>query len=478
LKFMIVGSGAREHAIAENANKCGYEVYSASEIRNPGLLETSKELFITDILDGEKVCGVARKVRPDIIFIGSEESLFAGVSDALRNDGFNVIGASKAAADIEKSKGFMRRLMEKNSMYGRLRFKTFNNIEEASRYIDEYAGSVAIKPTRQAGGKGVKVIADLQAYLKEEKSAAKKRHVSDIVGQKLSQDLEDPILIEERVEGIEYTLQCFTDGKNIVPLKIVEDHPHAFAEDIGPETGGMGSISGRENNLPFLSEKDFKISYGIVKDVVKAIKKETGESYFGVLSGQFMLTDKWGPTVIEFYSRLGDPETVNVMPQLGNFDEIVEGMYSGSLKGVKADFEQKATVVKIVAPKGYPNQRDIAKGHQLNINMEGVRKAGAKVYFGSVYEDNGKYYTGGSRALEVYAQADDIVEANKLVEGAIEHVSSDWKLFHRKDIGTKALLEKRIDQANLAKDIFHYREERGLIGKNIDWIPGIGRIET
>ncbi|HPR42598.1 MAG TPA: phosphoribosylamine--glycine ligase, partial [Candidatus Methanofastidiosa archaeon] len=162
MKFMIVGSGAREHAIAENAIKCGYDVYSASEMRNPGLLEVSKELFVTDILNGKAVCDVARKVRPDVIFIGSEESLFAGVSDALRNEGFMVIGASKAAADIEKSKGFMRRLMEKNSMYGRLRFKTFNSIEEASRYIDEYAGSVAIKPTRQAGGKGVKVIADLQ----------------------------------------------------------------------------------------------------------------------------------------------------------------------------------------------------------------------------------------------------------------------------------------------------------------------------
>nr|HPR41755.1 phosphoribosylglycinamide synthetase C domain-containing protein [Candidatus Methanofastidiosa archaeon] len=304
------------------------------------------------------------------------------------------------------------------------------------------------------------------------------RHVSDIVDQNLSQDLEDPILIEERVEGIEYTLQCFTDGKNIVPLKIVEDHPHAFAEDIGPETGGMGSISGNDNNLPFLSEKDFKISYGIVEEVVKAIKKETGEPYFGVLSGQFMLTDKWGPTVIEFYSRLGDPETVNVMPQLKNFDEIVEGMQNGSLKGVKADFEKKATVVKIVAPKGYPNERDIGKGHQLNIDMDAVRKTGAKIYFGSVYEDDRKYYTGGSRALEVFAEADDIVKANKIVESAIGHISSDWKLFHRKDIGTQALLDKRIDQANLAKDIFHYREERGLIGKTIDWIPGIGRIET
>jgi len=478
MKFMIVGSGAREHAIAENAKGCGYEIYAATSIRNPGLLETCKEIIICDILNGDSVVKAAKSVKPDVIFIGSEESLFAGVSDALRKEGFFVIGASKATADIEKSKGFMRRLMEKHGLYGRLRFKTFSNIEEASRYIDEYAGSVAIKPTRQAGGKGVKVIADLQAYLKDEKSAAKKRHVSDIVDQNLSQDLEDPILIEERVEGIEYTLQCFTDGKNIVPLKIVQDHPHAFVEDIGPETGGMGSISGNENNLPFLTDDDYKTSYDIVENVVKAIKKETGESYFGVLSGQFMLTDKWGPTVIEFYSRLGDPETVNVMPQLKNFNEIVEGMHSGSLKGVQADFEQRSTVVKIVAPKGYPNNRELGKGHEVNINMDLLRKTGANVYFGSVYENNGKIFTGGSRALEVFAQSDSIVEANKMVERAIGCINSNWKLFHRKDIGTQALIDKRKDQANLARDIFRYREERGLIGKNIDWIPGIGKIET
>jgi phosphoribosylamine--glycine ligase len=363
-------------------------------------------------------------------------------------------------------------------MHGRLRFKTFANINEATRYIDEYPGSVAIKPTRQAGGKGVKVIADLQAYLKDEKSAAKKQHVSDIVSQNLSQDLEDPILIEERVEGAEYTLQCFTDGKHIVPLKIVEDHPHAFVEDIGPETGGMGSISGSDNVLPFLTKKDYDTSFDIVEKVVNAIQKETGEPYFGVLSGQFMLTDKWGPTVIEFYSRLGDPETVNVMPQLQNFDDIVDGMQNGTLGKVKAKFEQKANVVKIIAPKGYPNLRDIGAGHRLNIDFAQIEKLGAKAYFGSVYEKDGTMYTGGSRAIEMYAAADSIEEASAIAEKACAYVTSDWKLFHRKDIGSEALLKKRYEQAALSRDIFRYREERGLIGKTIDWIPGIGKIET
>ncbi|RZN49452.1 phosphoribosylamine--glycine ligase [archaeon] len=478
MKFMIVGSGGREHAIAETATRSGYEVYTASDARNPGLLAMSKELHVVDILDGAAVAKVAHNVQPDVIFIGSEESLFAGVSDTLRKEGFNVIGASQKTAEIEKSKGFMRKLMEKYGMHGRLRFKTFSNINEAIRYIDEYPGSVAIKPTRQAGGKGVKVIADIQAYLKEEKSHAKKRHVSDIVEQKLSKDLEDPILIEERVEGVEYTLQCFTDGTHIVPLKMVQDHPHAFVEDIGPETGGMGSIAGTGNVLPFLTKRDYDTSFDIVKKVVQAIKKETGEPYFGVLSGQFMLTEKWGPTVIEFYSRLGDPETVNVMPQLQNFDEIVNGMMNGNVANIDAKFEEKANVVKVVAPKGYPNERGMGKGHEVAIDFDKVAQSGSHIYFGSMYEENGTYYTGGSRALEVYASADTVEEASQKVEQAISHIKSDWKLFHRKDIGTKALMQKRQDQADLARDIFRYREARGLIGKTIDWIPGIGKIET
>ena len=478
MKFMIVGSGAREHAIADNAIRCGYEVYAASDIRNPGLLELSKELFVLDILNGDAVVEAVEKVQPDVVFIGSEESLFAGVSDAVREAGFFVIGASKKAADIEKSKGFMRGLMEKYGLYGRLRFKTFANIEEATRYIDEYAGSVAIKPTRQAGGKGVKVIADLQAYLKDEKSVAKKRHVSDIVDQNLSQDLEDPILIEERVEGVEFTLQCFTDGTHIIPLKIVEDHPHAFVEDIGPETGGMGAISGVDNNLPFLTKRDYDTSFEIVEKVVCAIEKEIGEPYFGVLSGQFMLTEKWGPTVIEFYSRLGDPETVNIMPQLENFDEIVRGMMKKNVEGISASFKKKATAVKIVAPKGYPNNRDMGKGHEIRIDQKALEKTGAKLYFGSVYEKDGKLYTGGSRGIEIFAEAESVEAASDMVEAAALCITSDWKLFHRKDIGTKALLKKRHEQADLARDIFRYREERGLIGKSIDWIPGIGKIET
>jgi phosphoribosylamine--glycine ligase len=474
VRFLLVGGGAREHAIAKKAAEY-YTVYAAVPYKNPGLSRIA-EYKITDILHPEKVADYCDEINPDIVFVGSEESLFHGVSDEIISRGHLCIGAKRVAAEIERSKAFMRRLLEKNSIHGSLRFKTFSDVETALRYIDEYAGSIAIKPARQAGGKGVKVIADLQAYLKDEKKDAKKKHATQIIREHLSQDLEDQILIEERVEGVEYSLQCFTDGKHIVPLPLVQDHPHAFEEDIGPETGGMGSISGRWL-LPFIEEEEYRKSLEIMEQSVQSIQSETGEPYFGVITGQFMLTDKWGPTIIEYYSRLGDPEAVNAMNILENFDEICEGYINGNLAGIPAEVRDLATTVKCIAPKGYPNQRSLGKNRVLHIDEEKIHKLGAEVFYGSVYE-NGALYTGGSRAVEVYAEAKTILEAGKIAEDATQYVTSGWKLFHRHDIGSKALLEKRMRTAQLVRDVYQYRAEHDLIGRNIDWIPGIGRIET
>lgn len=474
VKFLLVGNGAREHAIAQNAAQY-YDVYAAMSYQNPGIARLA-DFTITDILDPQKVADYCDEINPDIVFIGSEEALFHGVSDEIMSRGHLCIGAQKKAAEIERSKAFMRRLLEENHIHGSLRFKTFTEIETALKYIEEYAGSIAIKPARQAGGKGVKVIADLQAYLKEEKKDAKKIHAAQIVKEHLSQDLEDQILIEERVEGVEYSLQCFTDGKTIVPLPLVQDHPHAFEEDIGPETGGMGSISGK-GQLPFIEEGEYAKSLEIMEQSVRAIKAETGVEYVGVITGQFMLTDKWGPTIIEYYARLGDPEAVNVMSILENFDEICEGYVNGNLGNISARVRDMATVVKCISPKGYPNQRSLGKDKELHIDTHRLKELGAHLYFGSVYE-NGGLYTGGSRAVEIYAEADTILEAGKIAEQATGCITSDWKLFHRHDIGSPELLHKRMRTAQLVRDVYQYRAAHNLIGKTIDWIPGIGKIET
>ena len=487
MKILVVGGGSREHAIADAFYRSVYQpkIYAIASNRNPGILRISKETggeFIRGDPNNPKfVADVAKKFSIDIVFIGPEEPLFHGVPDELERRGINVIGLNSRVSEIEKSKAFMRRLMWKYKIPGRLRFKAFKSIEDALKYIEEYAESVAIKPARQAGGKGVKVIADIQAYLKKVKEEIKKRHTERIYSKIMSKyrDIDDKILIEEKVEGPEYTVQCITDGETVLPFPPVQDNKHAFEMEMGPETGGMGSILGRGNMLPFLTREEYENSVKIIKDVVKALRSEVGSEFRGVISGQMMLTMVWGPTIIEFYARFGDPEGVNVLPLLEtDFVDLCEAVLSKKLHKVKLKFRDRATVVKAIAPRGYPNRRDLAKGHPIIVDEEKIKRLGCRIFYGSIDLENGKMVTGGSRAVEIYAEGDSIEEAGKLAEKCTQYVWTldGWGLFHRSDIGSRSTLDRMIELSELVRSVYTYRKSRGLIGKKIDWIPGRGKI--
>ncbi|RJX15526.1 phosphoribosylamine--glycine ligase [Candidatus Bathyarchaeota archaeon] len=488
VKVLLVGEAAREHAIAEAICRSNYDpkLYAVMRLRNPGIDSLCKvtggEVALGNSQDPKFVVETAKKFHVDFVFVGPEEPLFRGTADELEKEGIPCIGAKRGPAELEMSKAFMRRLMWKYRIPGRLRFKAFKNVEDAIAYIHEYAESVALKPARQAGGKGVKVIADLQAYLTSEKTHVKREHAKAIHEKYMKdyRDIDDRILIEERVEGPEYTLQAFTDGRTVKPLPLVQDNKNAFEMDIGPETGGMGSIAGKGMFLPFITEEEYRKSVEIVKNCVRAVEKETGEKYKGIVSGQMMCTASWGPTIIEFYSRLGDPEAVNVLPILKtDMIEICEAIIDEKLNKIKLKFENVATVVKCVAPKGYPEERNLAKGHPLYVDVDMVKKLGCKVYFASTdLQPDGKIISGGSRLVEIFGKGKTIPEASKKVEACIPYVwlEDGWGVFHRSDIGSEQLLEKRIEQANLIRAVYKYRARKGLIGKTIEWIPKKGKI--
>ena len=488
MKVLLIGHGAREHAIAEAITRSVYapKLYAICSSKNPGILklcrETGGELFKGDENSKEFVSKIVSEHSFDFVFIGPEEPLFHGISDTVEEMGIPCIGAKERLAEVERSKAYMRRLMWKHKIPGRLKFIAFKDLRDAITYIEAYAESVAIKPARQAGGKGVKVISDFQAYLKDEKQKVKLAHAKEVVERLMSayDDIEDRILIEEKVEGPEYTMQCFTDGRTVLPMPAVQDNKNAFNDDIGPETGGMGSISGREGLLPFLTKEEYSESVEIVEKVVHALHKETGERYHGLIAGQMMLTDKWGPTIIEFYSRFGDPEAVNVLPILEtDMIDICEAIISESLHKIKLEFRDVATVVKCVAAWGYPNYRDLAKGHPVHVDESIPEKYGCKLYYGAIdIDEKGQMISGGSRLIEIFGEAETIPEASEKVEKSINciQLTDGWRVFHRSDIGTPELLRKRIDLANLVRMLYHYRKEKGLIGIDIDWIPGKGKI--
>ncbi len=487
VKVLLVGEGAREHAIAEAIVRSpkGPRLYAAMRTLNPGiaaLCEGSGGAYrIGESTSPEFVTSVAEEFSVDYVFVGPEEPLFHGVADGLEEKGFACVGAKRRAAEIEMSKAAMRRLMWKHKVPGRLRFKAFTNVEDAIAYVREYPESVAMKPARQAGGKGVKVIADLQTYLSREKEQVKSEHARAILDKHMAEysDVEDRILIEERVEGPEYTIQMFTDGRTVKPFPVVQDNKNAYEMDIGPETGGMGSICGPGRTLPFITAEEFSRSVEIVRQSVRAIERESGTRYKGVIAGQMMLTSGWGPTIIEFYSRFGDPEAVNVFPILEtDMVEVMEAIARESLHKVKLRFRPRATVVKCIAPRGYPERRDLAKGHPVIVDEAAVRKAGCRVYYGSVERRDGSLLTGGSRVAEVMAEGPSLPAAAERAEGGAQHVrcADGWPVYHRSDIGSQVLLSRRIEQARLIREVYRYRRAKGLVGKTIEWIPKRGKI--
>lgn len=488
MKVLLVGEAAREHAIAEAICRSSYtpRLYAVMKLRNPGIVglckQTGGEYALGETTDPSFVVETAKRFHVDFVFVGPEEPLFHGVADALEEEGIPCIGARRGPAELEMSKAFMRRLMWRHNIPGRLRFKAFREVEDAVAYIREYAESVALKPARQVGGKGVKVIADLQAYLSREKAHVKEQHAKIISEEHMKgyTDIEDKILIEERVEGPEYTLQAFTDGRAIKPFPLVQDNKNAFEMDIGPETGGMGSISGPGILLPFINMEEYKRSAEIVKACVRAVEKETGYKYKGVVSGQMMLTAAWGPTIIEFYCRFGDPEAVNVLPIMrSDMVELCEAIIDERLNKVRLEFEDTATVVKCIAPKGYPDRRDLAKGHPALIDVKAVEKRGGKIYYASTdLQPDGTILSGGSRLVEIFVKAESLPEAGRKAEACVPYVrlADGWGVFHRSDIGSEVLLKRRIEQAELVRGVYKYRLRKGLIGKTIEWIPGKGKI--
>ncbi len=485
MKVLLIGSGGREHAIALMISRSTYnpKLYVVSDHNNPGLSRiarsTGGKLYRAKTTNPQEVLKVAKEVSPDVVVIGPEEPQFAGVPDLLRDKGFSVFGASSRCAEIERSKVFARTLMWKYSIPGRLYFRAFSSLEEARKFV-EYAGDVVVKPARQVGGKGVKVLRENQAYLLEEYRDVKKDFVVKLFKEMTKYvDIDAKVLIEQRVEGVEYTAMTVTDGSYVLALPLVQDHPHVYEYDIGPETGGMGSISGPGWVLPFIEVDEFKRTIEIIDNVVKALQTEVKDRYVGALAGQMMLTALWGPTVIEFYSRFGDPEISNMVPVItSDFLEMIERTVDGRLAGYKLEIrDDVAVVVKAVAPAGYPLNKKVAANHPVSVDEGKIRELGCTLLYASVEElGDGTLRTHGSRAFEIVCYDESHEKASKKAELAISYIKSldGWPLIHRSDIGSIELLKQRHHLAMRIRRTYKARARRGLLGTSIVWVPGKG----
>ncbi|MHC1591027.1 MAG: phosphoribosylamine--glycine ligase, partial [Candidatus Helarchaeales archaeon] len=314
---------------------------------------------------------------------------------------------------------------------GNAKFRIFNSLDGLREFAEEL-GELAAKPDGLTGGKGVKVTGEHLSNVDEVVAYAR-----EVLEKNAS------IILEEKLDGEEYTLQAFVDGRHVIGTPLVQDHKRLDVDDTGPNTGGMGSYSCSDHLLPFVSKDVVDRSIQIMTKAVEALKKETGTEYKGVLYGQFMLTKK-GPMLIEFNARYGDPEAMNVLPLLKtNFIDVCEAMIKGTLNNLKIEFEPLATVVKYLVPAGYPVN---ARPTEVQIDQEQIDRVGGKVYHASVHEENGKIHTTKSRAIAVLGIGKDLETAEQIAEKSISFIKGD--LFHRPDVGTKKLLQKRINHMN------------------------------
>ncbi|ABL87289.1 phosphoribosylamine--glycine ligase [Pyrobaculum islandicum DSM 4184] len=470
-KVLVVGDGAREHAIAWSLEKSGVAVGAVISHLNPGLVDiikrTGGRVFLGSPVDPHFVVKAAEEFSPDLVIIGPEEPLFAGVSDALREKGFRTLGASKRLAIIEMRKDVARALQWKYGIPGRLIYGVFKNIEEAYSF-SKALGAVAIKPIRQAGGKGVRVIYGDAKYL--EFDEAYRKSAEDIMKQLSNfRDVDAAVLVEEAVWGIEFTIQALTDGETLFFFPPVQDNPHAYEYGVGPECGGMGTIS----PLPFLEEGEVEEAKKAVEFTVKALREEFGERYVGVISGQMMLTTR-GPVIIEYYSRLGDPEALNALYLYeGDAYSLFSLAADGKLHKAERRFKEEYTVVKALAPLGYPHKRDIAKGRRVYIDWDVIKREGCLVFFSSVEERDGAYVTLGSRALEILAPGKTAEEAYLKSERCMSAVRGDG-VYYRRDIGSPEYMSYMATKAGKVRAVYKWRRERGLDGKIAIWEPGVG----
>jgi phosphoribosylamine---glycine ligase len=430
MNILVVGSGAREHAIACALERSVQQptIYCCGTTRHPGIRALSCDYWVGDILDVTAVTQVARHWRIHLAIIGPEAPLEKGLADALWAAGVLTVGPTQRLAQLETSKALMRDLMRKYDIPGCPRYRVFHHLEGVQDYLIELGvEGYVIKANGLMGGKGVKVAGDHLVSFAD----------AFVFCQSIDA-MRQPFVIEEKLIGQEFSLMCFCDGQQVIPMPIVQDHKRAFTNDQGPNTGGMGSYSDANHRLPFLTAADVQAAQAINEAIIKALWAEYGEPYKGILYGSFIAT-RHGVYVIEFNVRFGDPEALNVLTILeSDFVTICEQLVKGCLSADQVHFASRATVCKYAVPHGYPD----APLKNVVIDVSVVRGQ-STLYLAAVNEVAGTLFATGSRTVACVGVAETISAAEKIAEADICRIVGP--LFHREDIGTDQLITQRIN---------------------------------
>ena len=412
MNVLVIGSGGREHAIVEAISRSSKATKIYAAPGNAGIAQLAECVAIKDT-EGEKLLEFAKANAIDLTVVGPEAALAVGIVDAFREAGLKIFGPTKAAAEIEASKDFAKRLMVKYDV-PTAAYATFSDFDEALAYVKKGSLPTVLKYDGLAAGKGVVI-----ATTMEEAEATLRDMLLDTRFGKGS------VVIEEFLTGEEFSLMCFVAGNKICAMPVAQDHKRAYDNDEGPNTGGMGAYT----ELPFITKEahDYAMQ-NIMQRVADAMVAE-GTPFTGVLYGGLMKTPQ-GIKVIEFNARFGDPETEVVLPRLKS-DAIDVFMAVANNEAPEAEWSDEAPLGIVLASQGYPG--DYAKGFAI----KGTERVDSKVYHMGTALKDGELVTAGGRVMIVVASAPTLREAQMKAREDIANIECS-NLFHRTDIGNKA----------------------------------------
>ena len=422
MKVLVVGGGGREHAIimklAESPKVT--ELYCAPG--NGGISKYAK-CFPVAATDVDGMVKLAKDLQVDLVFVAPDDPLVLGMVDAMQEAGFATFGPNKAAAIIEGSKVFSKNLMKKYQI-PTASYEVFHTPEDAMRYMEEKDQfPIVVKADGLALGKGVMIPQNLE----EARDA-----IHTIMEDRIFGESGANVVIEEFLTGPEVSVLCFTDGKAITPMVSSMDHKRAYDEDLGPNTGGMGTVA---PNPYYTDEVAKQCMETIFLPTIQAMQQE-GRPFKGCLYFGLMLTPN-GPKVIEYNCRFGDPETQVVLPLLKtDFVDIIEAISKETLSDLDIQWKDGCAACVVMASGGYP--KSYPKGLPISgLNAQG-QTAHCLVYHAGTQYDGQQFVTAGGRVLGVTATADTLKDALARAYDGVNEIHFD-QVHYRKDIGQRAL---------------------------------------
>lgn len=413
---LLIGGGGREHALARaflDSQTCPRVLCAPGNPGTPDRLDVS-----VDDIDG--LVEAARSHAVDLVVIGPEAPLVAGLADRLRALGIAVVGPNAAAAQLEGSKAFSKSVMDEAGV-PTARWGHFDSPEPAIKFARQL-GRVVVKADGLAGGKGVVVAADLA-----EAETAIRETLSGAFGAAGA-----TVLVEERLEGEELSVIALCDGETVCVLAPSQDHKRVGDGDVGPNTGGMGAYSPAPRGTPELLEELKQTCLTPIIDVMK----RRGAPFSGILYAGLMLTEE-GPKVLEYNVRFGDPEAQAILPRLDEDAYLLfEAVAKGRLQDRPVRFSDQAAVTVVLAAPGYPQKPET--GHEIMGLKAAAAIDGVSIYHAGTREKGGRIESAGGRVLAVTGMGDDLEAAARAAYAGCRAIS--WPGMHyRKDIAHRAL---------------------------------------